>query len=217
MIENFISNIKENPATLLVTLGLLILVFAMLYFLGGDSIVFFRGKRIKEEPDAAKKLLPDAQRFANANGYKMLADVTVTHKGDTGHFDAVIIGTFGILGLNACGLGGEIYGSAKEEEWLQIFEGERFHFPNLIDANIKNMGVLRSALAERGIRVKEAASLTVFTQKGKKVELNLANNLPFATVDGLRTALDVAKFKADNQTDIDAVYTAIEALNNPVA
>lgn len=215
MFENLIANIKENPTILLVTLGLTVLAFFFLYFMGGDSIVFFRGKRVKDEPDAAKKILPDVQRFASANGYKMVTNVTVAHKGDTGHFDAVVVGTFGMLGVNACGLGGEIYGSAKEEEWLQVFEGERSHFPNPVDANVKNMGILRSALAERGVKVKEAASLTVFTQKGKKIELNLANTLPFATVDSLRADLDVAKFKADNQTDIDAVCTAIEELNNP--
>ena len=216
MFENFIANIKENPTILLVTLGLTILAFLFLYFMGGDSIVFFRGKRVKDEPDAAKKILPDVQRFAGANGYKILTDVTVTHKGDTGHFDAVVVGAFGILGINACGLGGEIYGSSKEEEWLQVFEGERSHFPNPIDMNVKNMGILRSALAERGTRVKDASSLIVFTQKGKKIELNLSNTLPFATVDSLRAALDVAKFKADNQTDIDAVYAAIDELNKSV-
>ena len=211
LLGDLFTYVLENPGSLIVTVVLVGVAFYILFFLGGDTIVFFRRKKYKNAPKDTKKTEQTIRRFASAKGYKVLTDVTVPYRNSTPSFDIILVGVFGVLGVNTCGLGGEIYGSAKEDEWLQIFEGERTHFPNPLDENTKNMGALRSALSENGIKIKGSESLLVFTQK--QVKVNVATNLPYAYVDGLRSTLDQAKFAADNKVDIDSVCAMLEKLS----
>ena len=213
MISNFFTFVLENPDRVIITAVLIIMAFALLYFIGGDSIIFFRRKEQEDAGRNTKKIEPVIKRFANAKGYKVFTDITIANKNATATFDIVLVGAFGVLCINTNGLGGEIYGTAKDDEWLKIFEGERKHFPNPLDENSKNTGVLRSALSERGHKPKFFESLLVFTQG--KTEVNAPTSLPYAYPNDMRDFINQPKFTINNKVDIDAVYTAIESLIVP--
>ena len=213
LIGDFFTFVLENPDRVIVTAVMVIVAFALLYFIGGDSIIFFRRKEQEDAGRNTKKVEPVIKRFASAKGYKVFTDITIANKNTTATFDIVLIGVFGVLCINTNGLGGEIYGSAKEDEWLKIFEGERKHFPNPLDENSKKTGVLRSALSERGHKPKFFESLLVFTQG--KTEVNAPTSLPYAYPNDMRDFINQPKFATDNKVDIEAVYRAIESLIVP--
>lgn len=192
----------------LIIVMVLAVFFYLLYWLGGDTIIFFRKKKVKDDPTAGEKVLAPVQRFARVRGYKVLNDLTLYYKGEGAHYDAVLVGYFGIAFVTAVGLGGEIYGSGDEDTWLQVFEGERSRFESPLITSSQQVKVMRAVLSDEGIKVPLIDPLVVFTQKSAVV--NVPRNVLHMRLAQLGASLDKAKYITDNGIEMEKVVEALE-------
>ncbi|HBU11407.1 MAG TPA: hypothetical protein DEB31_01340, partial [Clostridiales bacterium] len=112
------------PETLLATLasifGLLIFVVLMVVIYrrrdGGKA----KGKKPQGREFARDKVVSAARGFASANSFRIIAPARLSRGGTVANLDAVVVGYFGVLGVISLGYGGEVYGGAGEDTWLQV-------------------------------------------------------------------------------------------------
>lgn len=199
--ENIVVNV-------LIIILILVVFFYLLYWLGGESIIFFRKKKVKNDPEAGEKVLAPLQRFARVRSYRVLPDLTLYYKGEGAHYDAVLVGYFGVLFVTAMGQGGEVYGSDEEEQWLQVFEEERSRFENPGISNSQRVKVMRAVLSDAGLKIPVLEGMTVFTQKDAVV--NVPRSTPHMRLEDLGSNIDKAKYITDNGVEIEKVVEALE-------
>lgn len=200
--------LEEISAYLVPGLLFVVAIVAMVLYVGRDNVPFLKRKIKEVDEGAAEKVMPALQRFAAKQGGLLLRDLNLYYKGAPAHFDAVVTGPFGVLGVNALGRGGELYGQPGDENWAQIIDGKKTAFANPLRAAAKSAQILRQALAEQRARVSVVDTLLVLTDKTAAV--NIPASAGYVPLADLGRALDAPKYRKDNGCDPKASAEALE-------
>lgn len=152
--------------------------------------------------------------FARSNSFKFIGPATYERGGRVTRLDAVVVGYFGVLGIQALGYNGEIYGTADEARWLQVAaDGTRTHFPNPVDETAEAVRVLRDALMEGKQRKVPVEVLCVFC--GSKVQLALPRAVEYYTIKTLKKQLRKEKYLDDTGLELEQVEQALRNAIKP--
>lgn len=152
-----------------------------------------------------------AGSFARRNSGRLIAPATLESANGTAALDALVIGYFGILGVKALGYSGEIYGSAKEEEWLQVdSDKKRSYFPNPVLEAAADVRIIRDALFAAKLKKVPVEVVAVFTDN--HAQLALPRGTGHYNMKEFKALLAKDKYEVDSGLDLDKTEAAIRAV-----
>ncbi len=158
----------------------------------------------KDRNNKSSRVVGAAKSFARSNGYKCISPATLVRNGAVANLDAVIVGYFGVLGVKALGYNGTIYGSAGDDEWLQVTdEEERHYFKNPLNEAIADVRVIRDALFQVKLKQVQVEVVCVFADPD--VQLALPKNTGHYTFKDYKSLLGKDKYLADAGIDIEKI------------
>ncbi len=155
-----------------------------------------------------------AAGFAKSSGFRCISPASIRGKNGTAQLEAVVVGPFGVLGVKALGYYGNVYGSKKEKEWVNVTTlGTRTLFPNPIAEAAADVRILRDALAEKNIKVVPVEVICVFT--ASEVQLGLPRDTGHFTMKSYKAYLDKEKFLEEKNFNVDAAFEALQDAQEP--
>ena len=157
----------------------------------------------------ADKLRKKAEGWARSHDGKVIGPVELEWNGLHAHYEFIVVGWFGALGVNCLGYIGTIYGTVEEEEWTQEKNGERSSFPNPLPINQNAARVLRGVLMDNGLRNLTNDVVTVYT--GFDVKLAIPRRVAYHTSDSFIAMLRRSdRFNADKGADVEALCKLLQ-------
>lgn len=170
------------------------------------------GKKPTGQEFGTQAVTDIAKKFARREQYICLSPVDLVYKEKPSHFDAVIIGNFGLLGVTSLGYNGQIYGATGEDKWLQVApDGTRSHFANPQKQASADMRALRDVLNRAQLRNVSVEVVYVFSHP--KTQLALPRKSDSYTLTSFKKLLRRDKYQEDAKLDIHKAETAIRAAN----
>ena len=124
------------------------------------------GERIVYKTLVEKFKIPEKQ---------ILRNVYIPVAGRTSEIDLIVISTKGIFIFECKNYGGNIYGDAKRQKWVQYIGNKKCYFYNPIFQNKNHEQNLRGFLEKNGIKAPIIPLITT-TSRGKWKIKNLDNN-----------------------------------------
>ena len=173
-----------------------------------DSSKPKRGKDLSPEAAAAKPLAA-TKRFALLQQYQVIAPAKLVKNEKTADLDFILVGSFGLLCVKCIGLGGEIYGSAGDENWLQVHGKNRTPFENPLNKAAADTRLVRDALFTAKLKSIPVETVVVFTNK--KAALALPRSTGHYTVKDFNALLGKSSLLADKGVDIAKAADAVRA------
>lgn len=158
------------------------------------------------------KAVAMAQRFARGNDYKVIAPATLMRAGNTARLDALVVGSFGVLGVKALGYSGEVYGSAGEDTWVQVApDGKRNPFKNPLTEAAADVRVIRDALFSAKQKLVPVEVVCVFTDTTASIAVPRSTG--HYTMRTFKELLGKEKYREDKGVNIALAQEALrEAL-----
>ena len=149
-------------------------------------------------------------RFALSNRYKFIKSVDLPGTEKPVHIDALIVGEFGILGINAYGYDQQIFGDAKDKQWLRVGrQNSRTYFDNPIDEANRSVQALRKVVQKTKHKNVSIEIVCVFTNG--KAQIGVKKGTGQLTMPELRSKLGKDKYQQDNGVDTEQVENTIRA------
>lgn len=188
----------------------LALIFLVLW--GVYYFIFHRKKATPAEKgknmtNPAAKPLRAAKTFAALQQYQLIVPAHLAKDGAFADFDFIIVGCFGLLCVKCDGRGGEIYGAADDETWLQVVGSERISFENPLRIAAKDTRVVRDTLF--AAKLKSVPVEAVCVMANNKAQLALPRSTGHYTVKDFKALLGKDKFLADKGVDIAKAADAV--------
>ncbi len=196
------------------------IILVLLLVVGGLLLYFMLRKKPDsdlEKPRKAKNLdgakksaepLRAARRYAALHQYQIIAPAQLAKDGKFADLDFILVGWFGLLCVKCVGLGGQIYGSAEDEMWLQLDGEKRVSFANPMRAAEADTRLVRDTLFSAKLRGISVETVCVFTNK--TATLLLPRGTGHYTVKDFKALLDKSKYEQDKGVDIPAVVDAVK-------
>ncbi len=166
------------------------------------------GKNLSTNSAVAKPLAI-AKRFAMINEYKVLQNVNIKNGEHTANFDFVVVGSFGVLCVKCYGYGGDIYGTEKEEQWVQLHKKQKNYFYNPIIKATKDTRALREALFENKIKNTSVTNAVVFTND--KANIAVPASVELYTTKTFKEHINKSIFIQNKNVEISKTIAAIES------
>ena len=201
----------------------LILVTAMIVvvIIGINWYKYKKSQEIKELPpeqqpklDAPRgrsqdsgKVIHALKSFASRNGYEIIQPGKIAHGTGVSDFDALVIGTFGVLAVRSMGYHGQVYGGEREQTWAQTTGSGRVEFPNPLQQAEKEARLVREVLFDNKIKGVPVEAICVFPNKA--TELLMPRSTPVYRMKEFSALLMKDKYTDDKKVDIDAVSKAL--------
>lgn len=159
---------------------------------------------------AASKAGKVAVRFARSNGFKVISPARIRGKNGVADLEAVVIGPFGILGVEGYGHYGNVYGTKDEKEWLNVTAlGARTKFPNPILEAAADVRVIRDALFAKNIKMVPVEVISVFTSK--ELQLGVSRDAGHYTMKTYKAYIAKEKFLEEKNVNVEKAEEAIRA------
>ncbi len=184
------------------------ILFMLLYFIGGEDIVFFRKKRYAEEPKSQERLMSAVNRFARSHRYKVYGRTTVEFEGERHTYDAIRLTLFGTILFSANPRGGDIYGDATKENWAQHFMDKRIEFPNPLNEMRGSGKFFRDIYRKENVKAGQTENVVVFTNR--TVAVAVPKTLPVYKSEDLQKSMENKKFLTDNGADMAGMKAALD-------
>ena len=197
----------EFGQVLLVTVIVaIVLVFVALYF-GGKKLIQLR--KIRVGKNGEKKVGKVLEKIAgkSANRYRVIHDLYLPLYDKTTQIDHIVIGRFGMVVVETKAMNGEIYGTEKDNDWANVVNEHKTRFYNPLLQNKTHVDCVRHILKKENIYRVNIDSLVVFSQK--TAILNIPRKLPVITINLLKKYFKKARYRQDNQVDVNKVYEAL--------
>lgn len=198
---------------IIITLGLLFLLYWMAF--RRPTLSFAGKKRNLTDAAKAKPVVSRLQRMARMYDYKVIAPAQLAIEGKYADLDAILVGSFGVLGVKCIGLCGEIYGSADDATWLQVTGEQRVSFTNPMQAAQADTRVIRDALFMAKLKNVPVETVCVFTNS--HASLVLPRSTGHYTLRSFKQLLKNSRFTQEKRVDIAATTQAIEKWVSPAA
>lgn len=119
------------------------------------------GERILYNMLVRKFKIPEEQIFRNV--------YVPNKKGQDAEIDLLVVSKKGIFVFECKNYGGNIYGDAKRRKWVQYIGRKRSYFYSPLLQNRKHVEVLKTFLAESGIKVPIIPVLATITRGNWKI------------------------------------------------
>ena len=119
-----------------------------------------------------------------------------------------MVGVFGLLCVKCIGLGGEIYGSAEDTNWLQVLSDNRLSFENPLQKAAADTRLVRDALFSAKLKSIPVETVCVFTNK--TAELAVPRGAGHLTVKEFKSLLSKDRFVTDKKVDIEKAAAAVK-------
>ena len=194
---------------LILTAVIAVIAIAYYFLVMRDKSGDTRKSRNMSGNAAAAGPLGVAKRYAMLQQYRLLAPAQLAKDGRFADFDFILVGAFGLLCVRCIGLGGEIYGGADDENWLQVTAAERLPFANPIKKAAQDTRLVRDALFTAKLKSVPVESAVVFTNK--KATLALPRTTGHYTAKDFSSLLNKDRFLADKGVDMDKAADAVRA------
>ncbi|HIZ55003.1 MAG TPA: NERD domain-containing protein [Firmicutes bacterium] len=149
------------------------------------------------------------QIYARANGCKVINRIYLPLYGSTTEIDHILIGKFGVLVIETKNMRGQIYGTAKDREWIQMVNGKKKHqFYNPLYQNKTHIATLRHLLVREKMDKVHIEGLVVFC--GRNVCADVTRGMPVIPFRNLQGYLSRKRFQEDCGVDVARVYRIIK-------
>lgn len=153
------------------------------------------------------KLKAKMKGLARSNGWRYVENCRLTKDGVTKEIPAMVVGPFGVLAVNAVGRNGEIYGTAADEEWVQITDGGKTRFENPFSESAYMVRMIRDVLFAEKQKSVYVECFPVFC--AKKVQLGVPKSLNAVTLKQLGKKLGADKYYEDKGVDFEKIADAL--------
>ena len=148
--------------------------------------------------------------ICRSKGFALLNNVYLPLYDTTTQLDHIVVGPFGILVVETKADQGEIYGSPKDENWVQVIgDGRNKHY-NPLKQNKTHCDNLRHNLKKKNLYVVKIESLVVYA--AKNVQLYTTGNAPVVTMKQLKKFFRLPLFRENNNVDVDKVVDTINEI-----
>ncbi len=191
-------------AVVVVVLVVFILVFR------GENVTDFMKRKAKNQKSekSIKKPLQAARRFAAMQQYQVISPARLAKNGVFADIDFIIVGVFGLLCVKCIGLGGEIYGSAGDANWLQVIGENRTSFDNPLQRSTADTRLVRDSLFAAKLKSVPVETVCVFTNK--TATLAVPRGAGHLTVKEFKALLGKDRFLTDKKVDIEKAAAAVK-------
>ena len=183
-----------------------ILIALSIYFVN-------RSKRKKSGALGRKKLASILRNFAGIRSFKVINNVDLPlGDGRYTHVDHILIGFFGVMVLENRSEPGDIYGEARDKEWISVVTGKngsesRKKFPNPVTLNQEHCEAIRNIFQQDKIYKVDIESYVVFTTR--KMQLGVQPDLPVMNLKKFKKLLSRSRYSDNGPVDVPVVYEAI--------
>ena len=147
--------------------------------------------------------------FAGDNGYEVIVPGRICQGAGVTDFDAIVVGSFGVLAVTSLGYPGKVYGNEKEKLWTQTTNRGRVAFENPLTVQAAQARMLREVLFANKLRSVPVETMCVFPNSG--TELLVPRSTPILRMKEFSAMLRKDHFTDDKKVDIDAVAKALRA------
>lgn len=190
------------------TMWMVLTVVAAVLIIGAIGWFYFRQVNpkkdaVKDAKNRNKRALRVARRFARSNGFHYIAPAALQNDERKANLDALVIGSFGVLGVKALGYNGQIYSNDGDREWLQVVDDERRFFDSPVSEALSDVRVIQNILLKNNIKQTPVQVLCVFTDP--KVELLLSGAGNCFTVKKFKQILNSDKFLESSIQNTDII------------
>lgn len=155
------------------------------------------------------KVVRAVKSFASRNGYEVIVPGKISHGTAVADFDAIVVGTFGVLAVRSVGYYGQIYGNANDATWVQTISKGRVEFKNPLNQAEAEARLVREVLFDNKIKSVPVEAVCVFPNKA--TELIMPRSTPIHRLKDFNAMLLKDKYTEDKKVDIDAVAKALRA------
>ncbi len=163
---------------------------------------------IGREQDSGK-VLRAVKSFASRNGYEVIAPGKISFGTGVSDFDAIVVGSFGVLAVRSMGYSGQVYGSEKDEKWVQTTAKGRVEFKNPMQQAQADARLVREVLFENKLKSVPVETICVFPSSA--TELIVPRSTPIYRMKEFSAQLLKDHYTDDRKVDIDAVAKALRA------
>ncbi len=153
------------------------------------------------------KVIRAVKSFASRNGYEVIVPGKISHGTAVADFDALVVGTFGVLAVYSIGYYGQVYGSEKDETWAQTTSRGRVTFKNPLTQAEAQARLVREVLFDHKIKSVPVEAVCVFPNSA--TELVVPRSTPVHRLKDFSAMLLKDKYTEDRKVDIDAVAKAL--------
>ena len=164
------------------------------------------GKDLPAEKQAAQALRT-ANGYARSHGGKVLAPALIAKDGKFAEADFIIVGYYGVTAVKCIPMGGEIYGTAQDETWLQVLGGQRKSVPNPLLGLEAGARLVRDTLFTAKLKNVPVEMIAVFTNP--KATIAVGKSAGYFTLKTFKQLLRKDKYLQDKNVDVDATLAAI--------
>ena len=148
--------------------------------------------------------------ICRSKGFALLNNVYLPLYDTTTQIDHIVVGPFGILMVETKADQGEIYGSPKDENWIQVIGKARNKHYNPLKQNKTHCDNLRHNLKKKNLYVVKIESLVVYA--AKNVQLYTTGNAPVVTMKQLKKFFRQPLFRENNKVNVDKVVDTINEI-----
>lgn len=183
-----------------------ILIALSIYFVN-------RSKRKKSGALGRKRLASILRNFAGIRSFKVINNVDLPlGDGRYTHVDHILIGFFGVMVLENRSEPGDIYGEARDKEWISVVTGKngsesRKKFPNPVTLNQEHCEAIRNIFQQDKIYKVDIESYVVFTTR--KMQLGVQPDLPVMNLKKFKKLLSRSRYSDNGPVDVPVVYESI--------
>ena len=163
---------------------------------------------IGREQDCSK-VVRAVKSFASRNGYEVIVPGKISFGTGVSDFDAIVVGSFGVLAVRSVGYSGQVYGSENEEKWVQTTAKGRIEFKNPLRQAQADSRLVREVLFENKLKSVPVETMCVFPSHA--TELIVPRSTPVYRMKDFSAQLLKDHYTDDRKVDIDAVAKALRA------
>ena len=189
--------------------GLVIIItFAAIALYAGDNNFF---KNRQKETGAKSSFIRTIHRLATFKDFEVMENVNLEFNGEKYSFDAVLLSSYGTIGIKASYAKGDIYGGVNDVNWLCVPNttiSKKEYFENPVRTLSGSVRFFKELYKAEKVKGGSADSFVVFPYS--KATLYLGKNTPAYTLNDVQNVLGEHKYSLNNNADVAAMKAALE-------
>lgn len=194
--------------------GLAAFIVLMVFIFRRNNDGAAKNQKSKGRDFAREKAVSAARSFASSNSFRFIAPARLSRSGGTANIDAIVVGYFGVLGVISLGYGGQVYGDAGEDTWLQVGgDGSRTRFESPASEAAAAVRAIRDALFAGKMKKVPVEVVCVFVNPD--VQLAVPRSMAPMRLKAFKTSLKDDRFLQDKGLSLDDVEATLRAALAP--
>ena len=201
--------LMESGFAVSAVMAIVLLAAILTFALFSGKLDWFKKEKKQNGDEISATLIKGLKRFASLRDCEVLDQTTLMFGGKTFSYDAIMLTYYGTIAVKSCFEQGEIYGEAKDENWVSIDKsGNRNHFANPMSSANGSMKFFKELYGAEKVKCGMSEAVVVFP--AKSAELFTGKNTDVYTLKTLEAKLSTEKYQADKGADIAAMKAALE-------